>query len=465
MTGDGVHSRPGPPPVGDSPEALEARYLHMAEVLDRAGLGPGDYLYWALKARLPTPRGRNVGFRQALRAGLALVRHGRPHVPSGLTPAPILAASSYTVSAQLMRRVVSHLAPGEAVLCEVYPEARRSGVRKALDAGRAILSLPRAMIFAKRVQLALRRAGFEEGECNTAAGEALRFCMYRRAARAIIRRTKPKCLVVGNGNRHLELSLWAEARARGIPTALLPYMELFSKPARIFSLCRGGFELAFPFSNSSAEYLRKLSPEMDIVTAGYPVELLDVDTNLTRQPDAEPVLLYIAGNDLEPTASAVLREAFEVTQDYQLRVRMHPRAKADQQKDLFGWLDADQFSYSGQTSLASDLSDACIVVTVRSTVGWDAMLGGLPVIWLSPGEVSQILKKDPRRVSGVTLLEVTNASQLREAAQRLIRNPDARARLVREQNDRLRALGFINDYFPTVTSALRRHAGLETTPS
>ena len=83
--------------------------------------------------------------------------------------------------------------------------------------------------------------------------------MYRQTARSIFNKVRPKCLVIGNANRPLEFSLWAEAKAKGVVTVLLPYTEITLKHTRFLSLCRGASDLVLPFSKSSAAQMRRLS--------------------------------------------------------------------------------------------------------------------------------------------------------------------------------------------------------------
>ena len=95
--------------------------------------------------------------------------------------------------------------------------------------------------------------------------------MHRQTARSILNKDDRNCLVIGNGNRPLELSLWAEAKARRVATVLVPYTEITLKPTRFLSLCRGDFDLVLPFSVSSAAQIRRLKPNVATVVVGFPV--------------------------------------------------------------------------------------------------------------------------------------------------------------------------------------------------
>ena len=121
-----------------------------------------------------------------------------------------------------------------------------------------------------RVNQALKRTGASPLERRRIAEAALTHAVYRHVARAILKRAKPECVVIANGNRPFEFALFAEAKARGLPTVLLPFAELNPKPARFLSLCRGGFDLALPFSEHSAGELRKLRKDAAIEVVGFP---------------------------------------------------------------------------------------------------------------------------------------------------------------------------------------------------
>ena len=109
--------------------------------------------------------------------------------------------------------------------------------------------------------------------------------MYRQTARSILNKVRPKCLVIGNANRPLEFSLWAEAKAKGVATVLLPYTEITLKPTRFLSLCRGAFDLVLPFSESSAAQMRRLRPNVATVVVGFPVGFGAAETDGTGEEE------------------------------------------------------------------------------------------------------------------------------------------------------------------------------------
>ena len=245
--------------------------------------------------------------------------------------AAILAASSYVVSANLLRQVMADLEAGEGILFDASDVASRPRVGRLVDALRYAywrcqepLSSPRA--FAQR----LMRVGAGPVERNRMALAGFVHGVHRSAARAILKKVRPKCLVIGNGNRPLELSLWAEARAQGIATVLLPYAEINLKPARFLSLCRGDFDLVLPFSDYSAGQMRKLKHNVQVEVVGFPVGFAstDVDDSVLDKTGARRRnVLYIAGNNFETAAAKLIREAFGHSTDLRLRVRPHPRSR------------------------------------------------------------------------------------------------------------------------------------------
>ena len=143
-----------------------------------------------------------------------------------------------------MRRVVAEFHPKEAVLCDASDIRPGFLSRRVFDRLRLFRSLAPALIFTVRVRSTLMKAGVGLVECNRIALAAFMHRVHRQTARAILKKVRPRCLVIGNGNRPFEFSLWAEARARGIATVLLPYLEISLHPARFLSLCRGAFDLA-----------------------------------------------------------------------------------------------------------------------------------------------------------------------------------------------------------------------------
>ena len=140
-----------------------------------------------------------------------------PMVPRGVPHASILAASSYVVSANLLRQVIADLEAGEGILFDASDVASRPRVGRLVDALNMLLALPRALIFTARVRSTLLRVGAGPVERNRIALAGFVHGLHRSAARAILKKVRPKCLVIGNGNRPLELSLWAEAERRASP--------------------------------------------------------------------------------------------------------------------------------------------------------------------------------------------------------------------------------------------------------
>ena len=261
------------PAVSDVYSSLtEKRFAQIAEALDAAGLGPADYIYAPLKWRLQRPDVSRLNLRRALwRASKDAVARPLP-VPGTLPRAAILAASSYAISANLLRQVVAAFESGEAFLFYPGDLPLRQLPAGPMDHVRSLSALVPALIFAVRVRSLLNAAHteIETVERDRIVLAAFIHRIYRRAATSIIDKVRPKCLVIGNGNRPLEFSLWAEARARGIATVLLPYAEITLKPTRFLSLCRGVFDLVLPFSESSAAQMHRLNPEVPTEVVGFP---------------------------------------------------------------------------------------------------------------------------------------------------------------------------------------------------
>ena len=200
-----------PPPSS----TLIAQFARLAETLDSAGLGPADYLYSSLKWRLQRPGINRYPLPRSLLKTLWQVLTNPPMVPRGVPHASILAASSYVVSANLLRQVIADLEAGEGILFDASDVASRPRVARLVDALNMLLALPRALIFTVRVRSTLMRVGAGPVERNRIALAGFVHGIHRSAARAILKKIRPKCLIIGNGNRPLELSLWAEARAQG----------------------------------------------------------------------------------------------------------------------------------------------------------------------------------------------------------------------------------------------------------
>jgi hypothetical protein len=282
--------------------------------------------------------------------------------------------------------------------------------------------------------------------------------MYRQTtARAILNRVRPRCLVIGNGNRPLEFALWAEAKARGVTTVLLPYSEITLKPTRFLSLCRGEFDLVLPFSESSAAQIRRLKPSVETTVVGFPVSF-----NATPEAasDAGPrVALYFAGTNFEEGAAALMREAFRGSSSFHLRVRLHPRSSAEGRK-IFNWLDTKGISDPHEVALAEDIGNSAVVLAVRSTAAIEAMIAGVPCIWLSPASAREELRFSTLRAQNLTPLEASTPEELRAILGRLRDIDGERQRIVEHQWGRLREVGYDRDYFSLVATALRRAVGV-----
>ena len=195
---------------------------------------------------------------------------------------------------------------------------------------RAIAALGPALTFAMRVRSTLAKPGVVSVERNRAALAAFTHRMYRQTARSILNKVRPKCLVIGNANRPLEFSLWAEAKAKGVVTVLLPYTEITLKPTRFLSLCRGAFDLVLSFSEILAAQMRRLRPNVATVVVGFPVGFGAAETDGTGEGERARVstrplqLLYFAGTNFEAGAAELIREALAGLTDLRLRVRLHP---------------------------------------------------------------------------------------------------------------------------------------------
>ena len=247
-------------------EVIE-RFAALAERLDAAGFGPADYLYLPLKWRLQHPDISRTSFLASILKAWRLVLDPPP-VPRGLQHAAILAVSSYAVSARFLRQVVNSFETGEAVLCDVSSAASRSLSRRIVHSLGLLAAAGPALIFALRVNAALRSARIGPVERRRIAEAAFIHAAHRRGARHILQGVRPECLVIANGNRPSEFSL-VEAKARGIATVLLPFAEINLKPARFLSLCRGAFDLVLPFSEHSAAAIRNLRQGVAIAMMGF----------------------------------------------------------------------------------------------------------------------------------------------------------------------------------------------------
>ena len=445
--------------------ALIAQFARLAEMLDAVGLGPADYLYSSLKWRLQRPGISKYPLIRPLLKLLWQALTNPPLVPREVRHAAILAASSYVVSANLLRQVVAVLEAGEGTLFDATDVTPRSRLARLFDALRTLLALPRALIFTLRVRRMLTKGGAGPVECNRMALAGFVHGVHRPAARAILKRARPKCLVIGNANRPLEFSLWAEARAHGIATVLLPYAEINLKPARFLSLCRGDFDLVLPFSDYSASQLRKLKHNVQVEVVGFPVGFASTDidgSGVDENGSRRRSVLYIAGNNFETAAAKLIYEAFGESNDLLLRVRPHPRKgqnKRSEPSELFGWLGPTCISDPEQVELAQDIALSDVVITIRSTAALEAMIAGVPLVWLSPLGYREELERTPLRMQRLGLLEVTSAAELRIIIDKLLGDESERKRVVEEQWSRLRAAGYDRNYFNKVSSALRQLVG------
>jgi hypothetical protein len=454
-------SRPLGIPTLEQQRAREAEFVSIAATLDRAGLGPAEYLYSALKAAQNIRKNDRVSLGRALRKNKNLREALRrpPANPVELAPAPILVATSYSVSKKLLTRVAAAFNPGEVALYEIRPGQYEGRVQQVLSLAEMAIALGPSIVFALRARFVLQRTGVDTRYCNLIAAEAIRHRIFTSAARAVLRRVRPKCLLIANANRPFELALWSVARTMNIKTVLLPYQEINLKPGRLFSLCRGDFDLVLTYSNYSATQFRRLRRDVRVIAAGYPEQLEELSGEVSRSSRCPPVL-YLGGTVLESDAAPVLREAFERALLQPLRVRVHPRMDENVRCRLFGWLPLTCFTDAKQVDLAKDIRHCKLVVTVRSTAVLRAYFLGVPVIWLTPMALRAALSRNSLREQGLVVLEAFNASELRSTVERILNDEEERKRVVAAQCERLRRLGFVGDYFGVVTDAVRKEAGL-----
>jgi hypothetical protein len=448
----------------------EERFTLMAETLDAAGLGPADYLYLPLKWRLQKPDVKQSSFGPALWRSVKEALVNPLPVPRGLRPAPIVIATSYLVSAKLLRQVAATLEPAERVFYYLGDIAPQPLPSRLADYVRAVVAFGPALMFAKRVRSILRKAGIEVVERDRAALAAFTHRMHRQTARSILDRVRPKCLVIGNGNRPLELSLWAEAKARRVATVLVPYTEITLKPSRFLSLCRGDFDLVLPFSESSAVQIRRLKPNVATVVVGFPVGFnarqdIAEDEQDIAEDENESVAgakrlqaLYFAGTNFEAGAAGLLGEAFHGSSGLRLRVRLHPRS-GNEGREIFDWLEPDDISDPHLVALSDDIKNSGVVLAVRSTAAIEAMIAGVPCIWLSPESAREQLKFSTLRAQNLTPLEASTPGELHAILRRLRDIEGERQRIVNHQWARLRAVGYDRNYFELVTTALRQMVG------
>jgi hypothetical protein len=452
-----------PPPLQKS--VVEERFTRMAETLDAAGLGPADYLYAPLKWRVQKPELKRFSFRRALWRSAKEAMGKLPPVPRDLAHAPMLIASSYLVSAKLLRQVVAALPSAQRVFYypgDLPPLPLRDRLVGHL---RGAAALAPALIFTMRVRSTLAKSGVATVERDRAALAAFTHRMYRQTARAILNKVRPKCLVIGNANRPLEFSLWAEAKAIGVTTVLLPYTEITLKPTRFLSLCRGAFDLVLPFSESSAAQMRRLKPDVATVVVGFPVGFGTLETDDPGEEESaemsgEPLqLTYFAGTNFEAGAAELLREALASSTGFRLRVRLHPRA-GNEGREVFDWLGPEDFSDPHLITLTDDIKRSGVALAVRSTAAIETMIAGVPCVWLSPASAREQLKFSTLRAQNLTPLEASTPGELRAILERLRDIEGERERIADHQFVRLRAVGYDRDYFDLVASALRRLVGV-----
>ncbi len=74
------------------------------------------------------------------------------------------------------------------------------------------MMLGSGIVFALQARSVLQRSGIDTRYCNLIATEALRHRIFRNIAGALLRRTKPKCIVIANANRPFEFGLWSAER-------------------------------------------------------------------------------------------------------------------------------------------------------------------------------------------------------------------------------------------------------------
>ena len=96
----------------------------------------------------------------------------------------------------------------------------------------------------------------------------------------------------------------------------------------------------------------------------------------------------------------------------------------------------------------------------RSTAVIEAMIAGVPCVWLSPASAREQLKFSTLRAQNLTPLEASTPSELRAMLEQLRDLEGERERIVDYQFARLRAVGYDRDYFDLVRSGLRRLVGV-----
>ena len=429
---------------------LEQRLTAMAELIDRARLGPAHYVYSVLKKQ--SKRGANPSkvftHYEVFIKGVKFALLRPPRLAYNLSATKLLFGSSrHRASAHLMRRVVQCFTSEEAVHFE-RTNSKRGGVLQLFDRLSGLLALPDALMYGKRVRDVLRDAGCAESEVHAVTFRAIQHRLSRREARSILTRSRARCIIIGNGNRRFEYALWAEARSRGVATVLLPYQEIMLKPGRFFSLCGGDFDLALPFSEYSATQLRLLQPNLHTVVTGYPRERSE-----PKQATAKDIL-YLSGVGPEPEAAPLLRLAFEHKQD-RLRVRFHPRMTHQDRLEYFGWVSPQHVSDPSHISLGDDVRRAAVAISVWSTSALEAMSADVPVVWLAPEKLKNKMSAEPMHCQGVKVVEVTNAEELGKSVRILLTDTGERQRVIQEQHRRMGLCGYSKEYFKTVQTTLQ----------
>lgn len=428
------------------------RYLRLAETLDEAGLGPADYLYSPLRKRLrkrEKPANSPLSIVSATAKGLIA---DLPGVSGEIRHAPILFAASYINSAGLLKRVASKFLEEDYSFCSTL-ESTRQPLAERL---RIVAALPSALRFAYAVKAKAQAFNTDQRETETIFQAALIHRVYRHLARSLIRKTRAKCLVIGNANRPFEFALWSEAASRNLKTVLLPYQEVELHPARMFSLCRGNFSLVLTYSEYSAAKMRELNHATQVESAGFPCSLdaREFSKRNTRGSIGRKVL-YIAGSTPnEPEASRILRGAFSNGGNLDLHVRPHPAANNVQFRAFFDWLEPQNISDPTKSTLAQDLTESDVIVTIGSTVSFDAMLAGIPVVWLTPPSMRQNLAAHSIRSQKLALLDASSDAELRKLVSELLADRSRYEQVANDQLARIETAGLNKDYFAIVKSSI-----------
>ena len=429
------------------------RYLRLAETLDAAGLGPADYLYSPLRKRLRKPGKPAKSLLSLILDTAKALVNDPPIITGDIRKAPILFAASYINSVGLLKRVASNFPKEDYAFCSTLESSRQPSLADRL---RIISALPSAIRFADKVKAKALLFDTDQRETENIFQAALIHRVYRQLARSLIRKTRAKCLVVGNANRPFEFALWSEATRRNLKTVLLPYQEVELHPARMFSLCRGNFSLVLTYSEYSAAKMRELNPATPVACAGFP-RSLDAAELSRRGGRGAPgrKVLYIAGSTPnEPEAAKILRGAFSSGGNLELHVRPHPAANNAQFRGLFDWLDPKNMSDPAKATLAQDLIASDVIVTIGSTVTFDAMTAGIPVVWLTPPSMRQDLANHSIRSQKLALLDASSDTELRKLVSGLLDDRSRYEQVASDQLARIETAGLNKDYFAIVKSSI-----------